>query len=138
MKLAGKVSKSVVLVLAGAAIVWFFADLLSMPTSGSLLEKLIFTKPVVLAIRISLIVVAFGVVGFVVLAFWKGIGIRKIGSEGIEFEEVDEGSKKMQSDLTAKDAKIKELERTNGALQKEIDELQEFSKSLIAMRGGES
>jgi len=138
MKLAGKVSKSVVLVLAGAAIVWFFADLLSMPTSGSLLEKLIFTKPVVLAIRISLIVVAFGVVGFVVLAFWKGIGIRKIGSEGIEFEEVDEGSKKMQSDLAAKDAKIKELERTNGALQKEIDELQEFSKSLIAMRGGES
>ncbi len=138
MKLNEKVGKSGVLIFALATIVWFYVELSNVPASGSLLEKLNLTKPVVLAIRISLVVVAFGVVGFVVLAFWKGIGIRKIGSEGIEFGEVDEGSKKMQSDLTAKYAKIKELEKANEALQKEIDELQEFSKSLIAIPGGES
>ncbi len=90
MKLAGAVGKGVVLVLAGVFLVWFWPDLLSLPASGSLFDKLLLTTPVVLALRISLMAVAFGEVGFIVRAFWKGLSIRKIGSEGIEFEKVDE------------------------------------------------
>jgi hypothetical protein len=110
----------------------FFADLSSVPTSGSLLEKLILIKPVVLAIRISFIVIAFGVVGFVALAFWKGIGIRKIGKEGVEFGKVDEISNKTQNDLAAGEAKIKELEERNKKLRKQNDELQESIAKILS------
>jgi len=111
MKLAGAVSKSVIPVLAIATSVWFYVDLLSVPTSGSLLEKLIITKPVVLAIRISLIFAALGVAGLIVAIFWKQIGILKIGSSGIEFGKFAETSSKADAELAAKDVIIRDLEK---------------------------
>lgn len=129
---AGIIGKSVVLVLGGAAVVWFFSELASVTASGSLLEKLILTTPVILAIRVSLIVVALGVVGFVVMAFWKGIGIRKIGSAGIEFGKLDELSNRTQSALAAKDAEIKKIVERNKALRKQNDELQESLARILS------
>jgi hypothetical protein len=86
MKLVAETAgKSAILVLAIATIAWFFGDLSSVPASGSLLEKLMLATPVVLAIRISLIFVALGIIGFIITIFWKQIGILKIGSSGIEF-----------------------------------------------------
>lgn len=137
MKHAGVIGKSVVLVLAGTAIVWFFTELAGVMANGSLLEKLILTTPVILAIRISLIFVALGVVGFVVTAFWKGIGIRKIGSDGIEFGKLNEISTKTQNDLAAAEAKFQELEARNKKLRKENDELQaSIAKILSSMPEG--
>jgi hypothetical protein len=123
MKLAGAVSKSVIPVLAIATSVWFYADLLSVPTSGSLLEKLIITKPVVLAIRISLIFVALGVAGLIVAIFWKQIGILKIGSSGIEFGKFAETSSKADAELAAKDVIIRDLEAKVESLKKSVQKL---------------
>lgn len=137
MKHAGVIGKSAVLVLAGTAIVWFFTELAGVTANGSLLEKLILTTPVILAIRVSLIFVALGVVGFVVTAFWKGIGIRKIGSDGIEFGKLNEISTKTQNDLAAAEAKFQELEARNKKLRKENDELQaSIAKILSSMPEG--
>lgn len=106
-----------------------------MPASGSLFEKLILVRPVILALRVSLIFMALGIIGLVVSIFWKQISIIKIGTSGVEFGRLDESSNKTQSDLNAKEAKIKELEEINDALRKEREELWKFSKRLIAMQG---
>jgi len=153
MKLAGAIGKSIIPVLAVAASVWFYADLSSVPASGSLLEKLLITKPIVLAIRISLLFVALGVAGFIVVIFWKQISIVKIGSAGIEleFRKWNEFSDKTQEELAARQKEIQERDAKIALLIKEreallefikalfaMDELQEFVKKLIAKRGGES
>jgi len=123
MKLAGAVSKSIIPVLAVVASVWFYADLLSIPTSGSLLEKLIITKPVVLAIRISLIFVALGVAGFIVVIFWKQIGIVKISSSGVEFGKFAETSSKADAEIAAKDVIIRDLEKKVELLKGSVQKL---------------
>lgn len=130
MKLAGTVGKSIIPVLAVAAIVWFYADLSSIPASGSLLEKLLITKPVVLAIRVSLIFVALGVAGFIVVIFWKQIGIIKIGSSGIEFGKFDEFSSKTQVETAMLLAKSHEQDEKIILLTKERDELKKRIKAL--------
>ncbi len=122
-----------------------------MPVSGSLFEKLILVTPVVLTIRISLIFVALGIIGFIVVIFWKQIGIIKIGSAGIEFRKWNEFSDKTQAELATMQKKIQEQDTQIALLIKEKDallefikalfamgELQEFVKKLIAKRGGKS
>jgi hypothetical protein len=123
MKLAGKVGKSAILVLAGAFLIWFWPELSSLPATGGLFDKLLLIAPVMVAIRISLIIVAFGIVGLVVITFWKQIGIIKIGSSGIEFGKLDEISSKTEAELAAKDATIKELEAKNELLRRQKSEL---------------
>ena len=109
--------------MAVAASVWFYADLSSVPASGSLLEKLIITKPVVLAIRISLIFVALGVVGFIVAIFWKQIGILKISSTGVEFGKFAETSSQADAELAAKDVIIRDLKAEVQVLKNSLNEL---------------
>jgi len=129
MKHAGATGKSVVLVLAVAVIVWFYTDLASVPTTGSLFEKLILTTPVVLAIRVAVIFVALGIIGLVISVFWKQIGIIKIGASGIEFGKVvDEISNKTQAELAAKEARNRELEAEVETLKQEIKAWQELTK----------
>ncbi|MCI0698862.1 hypothetical protein L0337_43540 [candidate division KSB1 bacterium] len=123
MKLAGAVGKSGVLVLVGAFIAWFLSDLLSLPASGNLFEKLILTTPVVLAIRVSLIFVAFSIAGFIIVIFWKQIGILKIGSSGIEFGKFAETSSKADAELAAKDVIIRDLEAKVESLKKSVQKL---------------
>jgi len=130
MKLAGAVGKSIIPVLAVAGSVWFYADRLSIPASGSLLEKLIIAKPVVLAIRLSLIFVALGVAGFIAVVFWKQIGIIKIGSSGIEFGKFDEFSSKTQIETATLLAKIQEQDEKIILLTKERDGLKKRIKAL--------
>jgi ABC-type Co2+ transport system permease subunit len=130
MKLAERAGKSVVLILAGAFIFWFVSDLLNVPANGSLLEKLILMRPVVLTIRISLIFVALGIVGFIIAIFWKQIGILKIGSSGIEFGKLDKFSSETDADLAAKSAKIKELEAQIELIINERDELKARIKAM--------
>jgi len=132
---AGAIGKSIILVLAGAFIILFLAELASVPTSGNLFEKLILVKPVILAIRVSLIFVALGIIGLIISVFWKQISILKIGASGVEFGKFVETSNKTIHDLAEKDAKIKKLEEINEAVRKERDELREFSERLTAMRG---
>jgi len=136
MKLAGTVGKSIIPVLAVAAIVWFYADLSSVPASGSLLEKLIITKPVVLAIRISLLFVALGVAGLIVLIFWKQITVVKISSSGIEFGKFDEISDKTQTELAGLAARVKELETENELLRKQKKELQKRINAMYTRKKG--
>jgi len=132
---AGAIGKSVVLISVGVFIILFLAELMSVPTSGNLFEKLILIRPIIFALRVSLIFVAAGIIGLVISVFWKQISIIKIGASGVEFGKLDETSDKTQRDIAARDAKIKELEEINEAVRKERDELREFSERLIAMRG---
>jgi len=71
--------------LAGVFIILFLAEPTTVPASGSLFEKLILVRPVILALRVSLIFVAFGIIGLVISIFWKQISIIKIGTSGVEF-----------------------------------------------------
>jgi hypothetical protein len=123
MKLAAAVGKSVVLALAGAFIIWFFSDLVRVTASGNLFEKLILTTPVVLAIRISFIFVALGIVGFVIAIFWKQIGILTISSTGIEFGKFVETSSKADAELAAKDVIIRNLKAEVQSLKNSLNEL---------------
>ena len=130
MKHAVIVGKSLVVIVAGV----FLPDLLHVPASGGVIDKLIFTKPVVFAIRISMIIVAFGVVDLVVVVFWKEIGIVKIGSSGVEFGKLDKISNKTESELAAKEAKIRGLEAQIELLKEERRKLQELAKAMVATR----
>ncbi len=123
MKLAETAGKSAILVLAIATIAWFFGDLSSVPASGSLLEKLMLATPVILAIRISLIFVALGIIGFIITIFWKQIGILKISSTGIEFGKYAEISSTTDAKLAAKDEIIRNLEAKVESLNKALQEL---------------
>jgi hypothetical protein len=87
-------------------------------------------RPVVLTIRISLIFVALGIVGFIIAIFWKQIGILKIGSSGIEFGKLDKFSSETDADLAAKSAKIKELEAQIELIINERDELKARIKAM--------
>jgi FtsZ-binding cell division protein ZapB len=91
---------------------------------------------VMAAIRISLIIVALGIVGLVVLTFWKQIGIIKIGSSGIEFGKFDEFSSKTEAELAAKNARIEELEAENALLRRQKKELQKRIKAMYARKKG--
>lgn len=128
MKLAGAVGKGIIPVLAVAGSVWFYADLLNIPASGSLLEKLIIAKPVVLAIRISLIFIALGVAGFIAVIFWKQIGIIRIGSSGIEFGKFAETSSKAEAELAAKDVIIRDLKAEVQLLKNSLAELSDVAR----------
>ncbi len=123
MKLAETAGKSVILVLAIATIAWFFGDLWNVPASGNLLEKLILTTPVILAIRVSLIFIALGIIGFIITIFWKQTGILKISSTGIEFGKFAETSSKADAELAAKDVIIRDLEAKVEALNKSLEKL---------------
>lgn len=79
--------------------------------------------PVVLAIRISLIFVALGIIGFIITIFWKQIGILKISSTGIEFGKYDEISSTTAEKLAAKDEIIRNLEAKVESLNKALQEL---------------
>jgi|GEM_PF-6904694 len=127
MKLAGALGKSIIPVLAVVATVWFYTDLLSIPTSGSLLEKLIITKPIVLAIRVSLIFIALGVAGFIAVIFWKQIGIVKIGSSGVEFGKFAETSSQADAELAAKDVIIRDLKAEVQVLKNSLAELSDVA-----------
>ena len=123
MKSTRTIGKSVVLVFAVAAIALFWPDLLNVSASGSLLDKLILTTPVILALRVSLIFIAFGIVGFLIAIFWKQIGILKISSSGIEFGKYDEISSTTDAKLAAKDEIIRKLEAKVESLNKALQEL---------------
>jgi hypothetical protein len=116
MKVPGKLGKSAVLFLAGLFIALFLSELLSMPASGSLFEKLILVRPVILALRVSLIFLAAGIIGLIISVFWKQIGIIKIGTPGVEFGKLNEISDKTQNEIAERDARIKELGERNTAL----------------------
>jgi hypothetical protein len=136
MKLVGKVGKSAILILASAFLIWFWPELSSLPTTGGLLDKLLLIVPVMVAIRISLIIIAFGIVGLVVLTFWKQIGIIKIGSSGIEFGKFDEFSSKTEAELAAKNERIEELEDENALLRRQKKELQKRIKAMYTRKKG--
>jgi hypothetical protein len=136
MKLAGKLGKSSILILAIATIAWFFGDLSSVPASGSLLEKLMLSTPVVLAIRVSLIFVALGIIGLIISIFWKQIGIIKIGSSGIEFGKMEEIPDKTNEEISAIKAKIRDLKAENALLIKERTEFKKQIKALESRTKG--
>lgn len=127
--------KSLVVVAIVVFISLFLFELMSVPTSGNVFEKLILIRPVIFALRVSLIFVAAGVVGLVISVFWRQISIIKIGAAGVEFGKFVETSNQARHDLDEKDSKIKELEKINEALRKERDEFREFSERLLALRG---
>lgn len=135
MKLAEKVSKSVILVLAWTFIVLFLSELSNVPANGNLFEKLILTTPVVLAIRVSLIFIALGIIGLIIFVFWKQISNIKIGSAGIEveFRKWNEISDKTQEELAARRKEIQERDAKIELLIKEREALLEFIKALFAM-----
>lgn len=131
---AGVIGKSVVLVLAVSIIVLFFSDLSSIAATGSIFDKLILTTPVVLAIRVTLIFIALGIVGFIVTIFWKQIAIIKIGSSGIEFGKLNELYKNTEAEFEAKNAKLRELQGQIEVLKKERNQLREYIETLITTR----
>jgi hypothetical protein len=128
MKHATTFKKVGILFLIIAFVGWFLPEMLHVPASGSLLEKLLLIRPIVLAIRISLIAIAFGITGFAVAVFWKEIGIVKIGSAGVEFGRLDEFSNKTQKELAEKNKLIEELQAEIEALKKEKNELKKYAK----------
>jgi len=136
MKLAGVVGKSVALIFAGTFILWFFSDLKSVPTSGNLFEKLILTTPVVLAIRVSLIFIAFGIIGLIISIFWKQISIIKIGSTGIEFGQMAEIPSRADDEITAIKAEVRSLKARNTLLIKDKNELLKRIKILESSAKG--
>ena len=136
MKHAATVGKSLVVIVSGVFLLWFLPDLLHVSASGGVIEKLIFTKPVVLAIRVSMIIVAFGVIGLVIAVFWKEIGIIKISSSGVEFGKLDAISDKTRAELAEKVEIIKALEAKVESQRKSIEELQELTKAVNPMQRG--
>ncbi len=136
MKLAGMAGKSVVLILAGAFIIGFFSDLVSVPPSGNLFEKLILTTPVILAIRVSLIFIALSIVGLIISIFWKQISVIKIGSTGIEFGKMEEIPDKTNEEISAIKAKIRDLKAENALLIKERTEFKKRIKALESRTKG--
>jgi hypothetical protein len=136
MKLAGAIGKSVVLVLAGVFIVLFLSELSSVPASGSLFEKLILPTPVVLAIRVSLIFIALGIIGLIISIFWKQISIIKIGSTGIEFGKVAEIPSRADDEITAIKAEVRNLKARNTLLIKDKNELLKRIKILESSAKG--
>lgn len=136
MKPAAKtLGKSLIVVLIVAFIILFLSELMSVPSSGNLFEKLILIKPVIFALPVSLIFVAAGIVGLVISVFWRQINIIKIGASGVEFGKFVETSNQARYDLDEKDAKIKELKAINESVRKERDEFREFSERLLTLRG---
>lgn len=125
MKLAETASKSSFLVLVIVFVVWFLPEFSSVPATGNLFEKLLLTTPVVLALRISVVFIALGIVCFLVALFWKQIAILKIGSAGIEFGRFAETSSKADAELAAKDAIIRNLEAEVQALRRSLKDLSE-------------
>jgi hypothetical protein len=123
MKLAKTAGKSGVLVLVAAFVLWFLPDLSSVPASGNLFEKLLLTTPVVLAIRVSVIFAALGVMGFVVSIFWKQISIVKIGTTGIELGKMAEIPRKADDEIAAMKEEIRGLKTKNALLIKDKNEL---------------
>jgi hypothetical protein len=92
-----------------------------------LLEKLILTTPVILAIRVSLIFIALGIVGVIITIFWKQIGILKISSTGIEFGKFAETSSKADAELAAKDVIIRDLKAEVQLLKNSLAELSDVT-----------
>ena len=127
MKLIRVTGKSLVLVLAVVFVLWFLPELLTLPVDGGLFEKLILVVPVILAIRISLIIGAFALIGLATLVFWKEIGVTKIGTTGIEFGSFDEISGTTAAELSEKTERIRALEAEIEVLRREKNELQATS-----------
>lgn len=127
-------AKIAILILIIVYLVVFWAELFEAPTSTGLLDKLFLSKPVFLAIRISIIFVAFGIVLLISATLWKGAGIAKIGSTGIEFNRFDVVSSKNEEELESSRAKIRGLKAKISTLEKEKRELADLVNNLVLLQ----
>ncbi len=131
------IGKSLLLSLMLIFVIRFSADLLYVSTTGSLLERLLLTTPVIIALRLAFIFAAFGLAGWVVVVFWKQIGVIKISSTGIEFGKLDDISAQTTAELAANKEKIRILEAEIKALRKEKEKLQKLVTILEVKEKGQ-
>lgn len=121
---------TIVILIVGYLVV-FWADLIETSANVGLLDKILLATPVLLAVRISTIFLAFGLVALIVSTLWKGVGITKIGSTGIEFSRFDLVSTKNEEELESSRRIIRELKAKISALEKEKRELEDLANNLV-------
>lgn len=134
MKRFALTAKIAILISIVGYLVLFWTDLLESSADVGLLDKFFLTTPVLLAIRISIIFVAFGIVLLVCTTLWKGAGIAKIGSTGIEFNRFDVVSSKNEEELESSRAKIRGLKVKISTLEKEKRELEDLVNNLVLLQ----
>lgn len=124
-------SKITLAILLVGYLVVFWADLLNNPDHVSLLDKLILTTPVLLAIRISIIFIAFGSVILIATTLWKGVSIGKIGGEGVELINLNAFSNKTKEELKIEKAKIEKYKARIKTLEGEKRELEDLVSAML-------
>ncbi len=127
-------AKIAILILIVGYLTVFRVDLFEIQPNAGLFDKLLLAKPVLLAIRISIIFIALGLVVLVVSTLWKGVGIAKIGSAGIEFNRLDVVSNENEEELESGRRIIRELKGKISALEKEKRELEDLVNNLVLSR----